>query len=160
MGHLWLPDISVGEKILRTVVVYVFILLAFRFTGKRQVGQLTPFDLVVLLIISNVVQNAVIGNDNSLGGGLLGAVAILVLNYLVVEASYRFKPARRLLEGKPVLLVHNGKIIHENLKHERITLEDLQGALRRSGVAEANQVKFAVLEENGQISVVPRQDKD
>ena len=69
MGHLWIPDISIWEKILRSVVIYLFILLAFRFTGKRQVGQLTPFDLVVLLIISNVVQNSLIGNDNSLGGG-------------------------------------------------------------------------------------------
>jgi uncharacterized membrane protein YcaP (DUF421 family) len=134
--------------------------VAFRFTGKRQVGQLTPFDLVVLLIISNVVQNAVIGPDNSLGGGILGAVTILTLNYLVVEASFRFKSARRLLEGKPVLLVHNGKVIQANLNHERITLEELQGALRRSGVAEASQVRFAVLEENGQISVVPKQEKN
>jgi len=160
MGHLWLPEISVWEKVLRTVVVYLFILVAFRFTGKRQVGQLTPFDLVVLLIISNVVQNAVIGPDNSLGGGILGAVTILTLNYLDVEASYRFKSARRLLEGKPVLLVHNGRVIHENLNHERITLEDLQGALRRSGVENASQVRFAVLEENGQISVVPKQEKN
>src|ERR1700690_884056 len=111
MGHLWIPDIPILEKILRSTVIYLFILLAFRFTGKRQVGQLTPFDLVVLLILSNVVQNAVIGNDNSLGGGILGAVTILVLNWMVVEISYRFKPARRLLEGQPALLVHNGKII-------------------------------------------------
>src|SRR6185436_18165022 len=110
--------------------------------------------------ISNVVQNAVIGADNSLGGGLLGAATILALNFLVVEASFRFKSARRFLEGKPVLLVHNGRVIHDNLNHERITLEELQGALRRSGLAEVNQVRFAVLEENGQISVVPKQEKD
>ena len=85
--------IPVWEKILRSVVIYLFILIAFRFTGKRQVGQLTPFDLVLLLIISNVVQNAVIGNDNSLGGGILGAVTILALNYLVVGLAYRFKPS-------------------------------------------------------------------
>jgi len=156
MSHLWMPDIPVWEKILRTAVVYLFILLAFRFTGKRQVGQLTPFDLVVLLIISNVVQNAVIGNDNSLGGGLLGAAVILGLNFLVVEVSYRFKSARRFLEGEPALLVHNGRILHENLKRERITMEDLMGALRRSGVGDPHQVRFAVLEENGQISVVAK----
>jgi uncharacterized membrane protein YcaP (DUF421 family) len=158
MGHLWIPDIPILEKILRSTVIYLFILLAFRFTGKRQVGQLTPFDLVVLLILSNVVQNAVIGNDNSLGGGILGAVTILVLNWMVVEISYRFKPARRLLEGQPALLVHNGKIIQENLKNERITLEDLQAALRRSGVGEVHQVRYAVLEENGQISVIPKEN--
>ena len=78
--HLWIPDISIAEKLIRSVVTYAFLLTAFRLVGKRQVGQMTPFDLVVLLIISNVVQNALIGNDDSLGGGLLGAATILVLN--------------------------------------------------------------------------------
>jgi uncharacterized membrane protein YcaP (DUF421 family) len=156
MEHLWLPDIPVLEKILRSGFIYLFILMAFRFTGKRQVGQLTPFDLVVLLLISNVVQNAVIGNDNSLGGGMIGAVTILALNWLVVEISYRFKPARRLLEGEPTLLIHNGQILKGNLKRERITMEDLQASLRRSGVGDAHLVRFAVLEENGQISVIPK----
>src|SRR2546426_2564834 len=91
MMSLFVPEIAVLEKVLRSVVVYLFMLLAFRFTGKRQVGQLTPFDLVVLLVISNVVQNAVIGPDNSLGGGLLGAAVILGLNYLVVELTFRSK---------------------------------------------------------------------
>lgn len=156
MGHLWIPDIPVWEKILRSVVVYLFILLAFRFTGKRQVGQLTPFDLVLLLIISNVVQNAVIGNDNSLGGGLLGAVTILTLNYLVVGLAYRFKPLRRLMAGEPTLLVHNGKVLKQRMERERITLEDLEAALRKSGLTSVERVRFAVLEENGQISVIPK----
>jgi uncharacterized membrane protein YcaP (DUF421 family) len=156
MPSLWLPEIALGEKILRTVVIYVFILLAFRFTGKRQVGQLTPFDLVVLLIISNVVQNAVIGPDNSLGGGLLGAVVILALNWLVVELTFRSKRLRRMLEAEPTLLVHNGRILHDNLRRERLTLDDLHAALRRAGVADLERVHVAVLEENGGISVIPR----
>jgi uncharacterized membrane protein YcaP (DUF421 family) len=156
MGHLWIPDIPVAEKVLRSVVVYLFILIAFRFTGKRQVGQLTPFDLVLLLIISNVVQNAVIGNDNSLGGGLLGAVVILALNWLVVEISYRSKFFRRTMEGSPTVLVHNGKVLVENLRRERITGDDLMAALRKNGIASAEEVRFAVLEDNGQISVVPK----
>ncbi len=157
MEHLWIPDIPVAEKILRSVVVYLFILLAFRFTGKRQVGQLTPFDLVLLLIISNVVQNAVIGNDNSLGGGLLGAVTILALNWGVVEISYRFKSLRRVMTGEPTLLIHDGKLLKGHMDRERITMEDLEAALRKSGVASVDQVRFAVLEENGQISVIPKQ---
>jgi len=156
MEHLWMPDISVWEKILRSVVVYLFILLAFRFTGKRQVGQLTPFDLVLLLIISNVVQNALIGNDNSLGGGILGAATILALNYLVEEIAFRFKPMRRFLEGEPTILIHNGKILDQHLRRERITLEDLHAAIRKNGVAGVENVRFAVLEENGQISVIPK----
>ncbi len=156
MEHLWIPDIPVWEKILRSVVVYFFILVAFRFAGKRQVGQLTPFDLIVLLIIANVVQNAVIGNDNSLGGGLLGAVVILVVNWLVVWTTYRFKPFRRLMAGEPTLLVHNGKTFKDRMDHEHISMEDLEAALRKSGVASVDKVRFAVLEENGQISVIPK----
>ncbi len=156
MLKIFIPKISIAEKVLRSIVVYLFLLLAFRFTGKRQVGQLTPFDLVVLLIISNVVQNAVVGNDNSLGGGLLGAVTILALNYAVAEVAYRSKRARRLLEAQPTLLIHNGCILHENLRRERVTLDELLAALRRNGVVEPTEVRFAVSEENGGISVVPR----
>ena len=152
---LFVPDISVAEKILRSVVVYLFLLIAFRLTGKRQVGQLTPFDLVLLLLISNVVQNAVIGNDNSLGGGLLGAIAILLLNRIVVEITYRSKRLRRLLEATPTILVHNGKVLHQNLARERVTMEDLLAALRRNGVADIAHVRIAMLEENGGISVIP-----
>ena len=155
MLNIFVPEIPIFEKVLRSVVVYLFLLLAFRFTGKRQVGQLTPFDLVVLLIISNVVQNAVIGPDNSLGGGLIGALVILSLNYVVVELAFRSKFARRWLETKPTVLVHNGRILHDNLSAERVTLEDLHAALRRNGVLEPRHVRVAMLEENGGISVVP-----
>ena len=156
MRHLWMPDIPLMEKILRSVVVYLFLLLAFRFTGKRQVGSLTPFDLVVILIIANVVQNSVIGNDNSLGGGLIGAVVILALNYVVGELAFRFKKARRILEGEPTLLVHNGCVLQKRMERERISMEDLEGALRKNGLANLERVRYAVLEENGQISVVPK----
>ena len=149
------PDVSIVEKILRAAVVYLFLLLAFRFSGKRQIGQLTPFDLVVLLVISNIVQNAMIGNDNSLGGGIIGALTILVLNYAVVEVTFRSKRLRRLLEAQPTLLIHDGRVLHDNLRRERITLDDLNAALRRAGVVDTSRVRFAVLEENGGISVVP-----
>ena len=152
---LFVPDIPLLEKLFRSAAVYVFLLIAFRLTGKRQVGQLTPFDLVLLLLISNVVQNAVIGNDNSLGGGLLGAVTILALNRLVVEIGYRSKRWRRVLEASPTILIHNGKILHDNLASERVTMDDLLGALRRSGVADPSHVRIAMLEENGGISVIP-----
>jgi len=156
MASLLVPEVSVAEKVVRSVVVYLFLLAAFRFTGKRQVGQLTPFDLVVLLVISNVVQNAVIGPDNSLGGGLLGAVVILVLNGLLVEITYRSKRARRLLEATPTILVHNGRLLQANLDHERISLDDLRAAMRRAGIVDIEHVRVAVLEENGGISVIPR----
>ncbi len=158
MFHIFIPEIPIVEKVLRSAVVYLFLLVTFRLTGKRQVGQLTPFDLVVLLILANVVQNAVIGNDNSLGGGLLGAVVILMLNALVVEVTYRFKRVRRLLESPPTVLIHNGRLLAENLRRERITVEELLAALHRNGLVEPRQVRFAILEENGGISVIPREE--
>lgn len=153
---MWLPEIPVWEKALRSLVVYLFLLLAFRVTGKRQVGELTPFDLIVLLIISNVVQNATIGPDDSLGGGLIGATVIFLINYIVAEITFRSRRVRRLLEAAPTLLVHNGRILHKNLTSERVTLDELHAALRRNGVAAVEQVRAAVLEENGGISVIPR----
>jgi uncharacterized membrane protein YcaP (DUF421 family) len=129
--------------------VYLFRLLAFRVTGKRQVGELTTFDLTVLLIISNVVQNAIIGPDDSLGGGLIGAADIFPANYVVAEITFRSRRLRRLLEAAPTLLVHNGRILHKILISGRVTLDELHAALRRSGVAAVEQVRAAVLEENG-----------
>jgi uncharacterized membrane protein YcaP (DUF421 family) len=155
MSDIFMPGAPVWEKVLRAAIIYVFMLAAFRFSGKRQVGQLTPFDLVVLLIISNVVQNAVIGDDTSLTGGLIGAVTIFGLNAGVVELTFRSKVARHLLEPAPTLLIHNGRLLHRNLKTERITIEELLAALRRNGVVEPGEVRFAVLEENGGISVIP-----
>ena len=156
MAHLFIPDIPIAEKIIRSVIVYLFLLLAFRFMGKRQVGQLTPFDLVVLLIISNVVQNAVIGSDNSLGGGLIGATTILILNFIIVELVYRWKGARRFLETTPTLLIHNGRILKKNLAHELLTHDDLLAAIRQHGLTEPSEVHLAVIEDNGSISIVPK----
>jgi uncharacterized membrane protein YcaP (DUF421 family) len=149
------PEIGILEKVLRAAAVYVFLLAAFRLTGKRQIGQLTPFDLVVLLVISNIVQNAMIGNDNSLGGGIIGATTILVLNWAVVELTFRFKRLRRLIEARPTVLIHDGRILYDRLRAERITMDDLEAALRRGGIADPTRVRYAVLEESGGISVVP-----
>jgi uncharacterized membrane protein YcaP (DUF421 family) len=125
-------------------------------TGKRQVGQLTPFDLIVLLIISNVLQNAAIGKDDSIGGGVLGAVTILGLNWAVTEVTFRSKRLRHILEAEPTMLIHNGRVLQANLKRERVSMDELLAALRRSGLVDPTEVRFAVLEDNGAISVVPR----
>jgi uncharacterized membrane protein YcaP (DUF421 family) len=154
--EIFLPEVSWLEKILRAAAVYVFLLLAFRLTGKRQVGQLTPFDLIVLLIISNVLQNAAIGKDDSIGGGVLGAVTILGLNWAVTEVTFRSKRLRHILEAEPTMLIHNGRVLQANLKRERVSMDELLAALRRSGLVDPTEVRFAVLEDNGAISVVPR----
>lgn len=150
------PEIAVAEKLLRSVAVYLFLLVAFRLMGKRQLGQLTPFDLVVLLIISNVVQNALIGNDNSLGGGLIGATAILVLNAIVAWLTFRYKRLERLVEHSPTIVVRHGRILKASLRQERLSLPELRSALRQQGVVSLRDVRYVILEEDGKLSVITR----
>jgi uncharacterized membrane protein YcaP (DUF421 family) len=152
--HLWIPDIPLAEKLLRSVVVYGFLLASFRLAGKRQLGQMTPFDLIVLLIISNVVQNALIGNDNSLGGGLVGAATILVLNSLVARVTFRSKTAQRLVEHAPTVLVRHGRILSANLERERLSLSEFHAALRREGVVTVSELRYVLLEQDGHLSVI------
>jgi uncharacterized membrane protein YcaP (DUF421 family) len=152
--NILVPDISIAEKLLRSVAVYTFLLVAFRLCGKRQLGQLSAFDLVVLLIISNVVQNAVIGNDNSLGGGLLGATTILLLNLLVAYVTFRFRRADRVIEHSPTVLVRHGRILRDNLRRERLGPRDLRAALRHHGVISIRDIRYAFLEEDGHVSVI------
>jgi uncharacterized membrane protein YcaP (DUF421 family) len=152
--HLWIPDIPFAEKLLRSVVVYSFLLASFRLSGKRQLGQMTPFDLIVLLIISNVVQNALIGNDNSLGGGLVGAATILVLNSLVARVTFRSKTAQRLVEHAPTVLVRHGRILSANLERERLSLSEFHAALRREGVVTVSELRYVLLEQDGHLSVI------
>jgi len=152
--NILVPDIGIAEKLLRSVVVYTFLLVAFRLCGKRQLGQLSAFDLVVLLIISNVVQNAVIGNDNSLGGGLLGATTILLLNLVVAYVTFRFKRADRVIEHSPTVLVRHGRILRDNLRRERLGPRDLRAALRHHGVVSIRDIRYAFLEEDGHVSVI------
>lgn len=148
------PDIPVLEKVIRSAVVYLFLLFAFRLAGKRQLGQMTAFDIVVLLIISNVVQNALIGNDNSLGGGLLGATVILLLNAGVAWLTFRHKRVERLVEQTPTFIVKHGRILRENLRRERLSLPELRAALRKEGVVSLSNVRYVILEEDGHLSVI------
>ena len=152
-----IPDIPIIEKVIRSAVVYGFLLLAFRMAGKRQVGQMTAFDFVVLLIISNVVQNALIGNDNSLGGGLIGATAILLLNAAIAWLTFRYKRLERLVEHTPTVLVKHGRIVRENLRRERLSLPELRAALRREGMVSLRDVWYVILEEDGHLSVIRRE---
>jgi len=154
---MWLPELPVLEKVLRAGAVYVFLLVALRLTGKRQLGQMSSFDLVVLLIISNVLQNAMIGEDNSVLGGFIGAATILLLNYAVARAVAWRKSVERLVEGAPTLLIHNGKIFEQHLKRELLTRGELMAALRRQGILAVEDVHVAWLEETGAITAVRRE---
>lgn len=154
MGIL-VPDISIVEKIIRPMIVYAFLLIAFRVAGKRELGQLTPFDLIILLTISNVLQNAMIGNDNSLGGGIIGAMTLFVVNGLLSRLTYRFPRLAALIDGGPTVLIENGKIIQPNMRREVMTLEELQRSLRKHdlGWEDISQVQRALLELDGTVTV-------
>jgi uncharacterized membrane protein YcaP (DUF421 family) len=144
------------ELVLRAGVVYVFLLVLLRLTGKRQVGQLAPFDLVLLLVLSNAVQNSINAGDNSLVGGLVSAATLVGLNYGMGYATFKSKQLETLVEGRPEIIIHNGKIFEDVMRRAQLTHHELQAALRREGVLCTDDVLAAVLENNGSISVVPR----
>ena len=146
------------EVIIRTSVVYCFVLAGLRVTGKREVGQMTPFDLTLLLLLSNGVQNAMVGNNNSLSGGLAAAATLLFLNRLVSMAASRHRRLNRLIKGTPTLLINRGHIIKENLLRENLTIDELHCALREHGVSTVENVRLAVLEIDGSISVIERHE--
>ena len=141
--------------VVRAMVVYAFLLVILRLTGKRQVGQLAPFDLVLLLVLSNAVQNSMNGGDNSLTGGLISATTLVGLNWLVGWLTFRSKRLETLIEGKPIILVHDGKIHYDALKRVQMTIHELKAALRAEGCAGEEEVRFAVLENNGHVTVIP-----
>jgi uncharacterized membrane protein YcaP (DUF421 family) len=145
---------------LRTAVVYVFLVLGFRFLGKREAGQLSTLDLVVLLVISNAVQNAMVGQNTSLVAGLLAALVILVLDLALHAAADRWAPLRNALDGEPTMLVDHGRILFDNLRKEGISDRELAVALRQNQLLTAEEALYVFLETNGQISVIPRRDDD
>jgi uncharacterized membrane protein YcaP (DUF421 family) len=150
-------DISGWSIVLRTLIIYGAILIGLRLAGKRELGQMTPFDLVVILLIANAVQNAMVGPDTSVPGGLIAAAVLIAANYGVAQARERLPWLRRTVQGTPTLLIHDGQIVQEHLRKEGIDEEDVLMALREHGVASAADVQTAVLETDGSISVVPRQ---
>ena len=154
MFHLGLPLL---EKVLRPVMVYGFLIVALRLAGKRELAQLNPFDLVVLLTLSNAVQNAIIGDDNSVIGGIIGASTLLAVNYLVVRFLYSHEKLDRLVEGDPDVLVENGRVRHDRLKEELITMAELEAAAHRQGFASLNEVERCVLEAGGTLSFLGKQ---
>jgi len=142
------------EKILRPVFVYAFLVIGLRLSGKRELVQLNPFDLVVLLTLSNTVQNAIIGDDNSVSGGIIGATSLLVVNYLVVRFLYDHRKLDQLVEGRPDILMKGGQLIKRNMKKELITMEQLEAAARKQGFASLSEVEECVLEPGGVLCFV------
>lgn len=153
---MWTLAVPWWQLVARAAIIYVFLLGLLRLTGKRQVGQLAPFDLVLLLVISNTVQNAMNAGDNSVTAGIILASAVVGLNYLVAIATYRSKRIEGLVEGEPQVLIHDGRVNEGALRRQRLTRHELMAALRQGGCAAIDEVQAAILENNGHISVVPR----
>jgi uncharacterized membrane protein YcaP (DUF421 family) len=154
---MMIPGISVIEKMIRPLVVYAFLLVGIRLAGKRELAQLNAMDLVVLLTLSNTVQNAIIGNDNSLLGGLIGATTLLAVNSFTVRFLFSHKEIDKLVEGEPTVLVENGKVLEKQLQKELVTREELVIAAHKQGFASLDQVDKAVLEAGGVITFIGKQ---
>jgi uncharacterized membrane protein YcaP (DUF421 family) len=154
-----MPGIHVLLNIaLRTSAVYLLILIGVRITGKREVGQMTPFDLTLLLLLSNSVQNAMTGPDTSLAGGATAAIVLLLLNYGIAEASGMNRRFRRLVQGSPSLLIHDGELITTHLAREHVTVDEVQRAMREHGIASLKECALGVLEVDGSISLLKYDD--
>ena len=159
-AKLWSDMFSLGlpvlEKIVRPMIVYAFLVGALKLTGKRELAQLNPFDLVVLLTLSNTVQNAIIGEDNSVLGGVIGASALLATNFFVVRFLFEHPKLDRIVEGEPTVLIDQGQLRHDQLRRELITVAELEEAARRQGFAALDEVERAVLEPGGTISLLAK----
>jgi len=156
MHDIWKDMFVLGipllEKILRPIVIYAFLVISLRLSGKRELVQLNPFDLVVLLTLSNTVQNAIIGDDNTVLGGIIGATSLLVTNYLVVRFLYDHRKLDQVVEGRADVLIEDGKVRTHHLRKELITMPQLQAAAHKQGFASLSEVEQCVLEPGGTLT--------
>ena len=145
-----------GEHVARATIVYLFLFIVLRFIGKKHVGELAPFDLLVLLILSETVQNAMIGTDSSLIGGLISAATLIALAQLMSFMSWKSKRLSRVVEGTPKILVRHGHCYRAELRKQQISISELTEAMRREGCANIADVRVAILENDGKISIIKR----
>ena len=148
-SHMFQLPLPIVEKLLRPIIVYLALVLLLRIFGKRELAQLNPFDLVVLLSLSNTVQNAIIGDDNSVTGGILGAIGLLGINWLVVRLLFRSRKLTRTLEGRATILVRNGQLDQRAMQREALTRDELLDVIHRQGFENFHQVRRCELEPNG-----------
>jgi uncharacterized membrane protein YcaP (DUF421 family) len=152
---MWTNDITVILLIIaRTLIVYLAVMIGIRLSGKRELGQMTALDFVLLLLVANTVQNAMTGPDTSVNGGLIAAATLLIANFVVTRLILKNRAARKFIDGSPTMLIYHGKVIQKHLDAEKITIDDLNQALREHAVAAIEEVSIAVLEIDGSISVV------
>jgi uncharacterized membrane protein YcaP (DUF421 family) len=157
MSELWIPGEPIGELLLRATVVYFALLLLVRISGKRTVGQFTPFDLVVVMLISEATQAALVDGEKSVTGALVVVATLIALNWLLGFAGARSRRIARLVEGSPVLVARDGRIFEDALARQNVSLGEFREAMRRHGLPRDEDIRFAFLETNGEITVVSRE---
>ena len=148
-GHMFTMPLPIAEKLMRPVIVYLVLVVLLRIFGKRELAQLNPFDLVVLLSLSNTVQNAIIGDDNSVSGGIIGAVGLLAINWFVARVLFRSRRLTRFVEGRSTVLIRDGKLDKKAMERESLSIEDLISVIHRQGFTTIEQVHRCELEPNG-----------
>jgi len=151
---MWNLSLPWWEFVVRALLVYGFLLILLRLTGKRQIGQMSPFDLVLLLVLSNAVQNSMNGGDNTVLGGMILATTLVFLNAAIGFIAYRSRSAQLFMEGEPEILIFDGKLIKKSLEKEGLSMDELEGAMRVAGCEKVTDVHLATMELNGQISIV------
>ena len=151
LSGMFVPGASILEKVIRPIIVYVFLIIGLRLSGKRELAQLNPFDFVVLLTLSNTVQNAIIGNDTSITGGCLGAAVLLIVNFLVVRFLFTHRKVEAFVEGKADTLIHGGRLMRRQLEKVLITKAELEGAARKQGFSSLSDIEEASINPDGDI---------
>jgi uncharacterized membrane protein YcaP (DUF421 family) len=152
---MWNLSLPWWEFVLRGLIIYVFLIIILRATGKRQIGQMSPFDLVLLLVLSNAVQNSMNGGDNSVLAGVILSITLVTVNWITGQITFRNKKAERLIEGVPQVLLHDGKVYEEALADAQLTRHELMAAIRGEGYTDLNEIRAVILENDGSISVIP-----
>jgi len=160
LHDMFVLTIPLAEKVLRPIVVYVFLIVGLRVAGKRELAQLNPFDLVVLLTLSNTVQNAIIGDDNTVTGGFVGAATLLAVNYVVVRYLYSHPTLDRLVQGNADVLLADGRVMTDRLRRELITVAEFEAAAHRQGFSSLDEVDRAILEPGGTICFMAKKPSE
>jgi uncharacterized membrane protein YcaP (DUF421 family) len=156
LADMFVLGLPIAEKVLRPIVVYIALIFGLRLAGRRELAQLNPFDLIVLLTLSNTVQNAIIGEDNTVTGGLIGAATLLFVNHIVVRYLYAHESLDRVVEGQPEILIEDGELCQEQLRKELITREELEAAAHKQGFSSLDEIDRAVLESGGSVSFIAK----
>ena len=157
---MWNISLPWWEFVLRGFIIYTFLIVILRATGKRQIGQMSPFDLVLLLVLSNAVQNSMNGGDNSVTGGIILSITLDSANWITGKITFSSKKAERLIEGAPQVLVHDGRVYEQALADAQLTRHELMAAIRNEGYTDLSEIRAVILENDGSISVIPKRPKN